>query len=129
MIKSQLVSVAISFLRNFGLFSGASGILGLLSSGVAGLAGDRWYVTCSTVALNNIGNGRRPPRLTGVEWSRFNQTRLRARQERSIASVRDGLAEGGGAFGMGFYRGVTGIVTKPLEGAKSRGAYGALPII
>ena len=41
-IQSQLVSVAISFLRNFGLFSGASGILGLLSSGVAGIAGDRW---------------------------------------------------------------------------------------
>lgn len=42
MVQGQLVSVAISFLRNFGLFSGASGILGLLSSGVAGIAGDRW---------------------------------------------------------------------------------------
>lgn len=59
---------------------------------------------------------------------RFNQARLRARQERSIAGVRDGLAEGGGAFGMGFYRGMTGIVTKPLEGAKSRGAYGVFSL-
>lgn len=41
--------------------------------------------------------------------------------------MKDGLTEGGEAFGMGFYRGVTGIVTKPLEGAKSRGAYGAYP--
>jgi len=40
-VQSQLVTVAISFLRNFGLFSGASGILGLLSSGVGAMAGDR----------------------------------------------------------------------------------------
>ena len=68
------------------------------------------------------------PKSVGLEVRRFNQARLRARQERTIAGVRDGLAEGGGAFGMGFYRGVTGIVTKPLEGAKSRGAYG-VPLI
>lgn len=66
--------------------------------------------------------------IVGSGVCRFNQARLRARQERTIAGVRDGLAEGGGAFGMGFYRGVTGIVTKPLEGAKSRGAYG-VPLI
>ena len=40
-VQSQLVTVAISFLRTFGLFSGASGILGLLSSGVGAMAGDR----------------------------------------------------------------------------------------
>ena len=34
--------------------------------------------------------------------------------------------EGGEALSKGFVRGMTGIVTKPLEGAKSRGAYGAL---
>ena len=33
--------------------------------------------------------------------------------------------EGSEAFSKGFVRGMTGIVTKPLEGAKSRGAYGA----
>lgn len=39
--------------------------------------------------------------------------------------MREGLAEGGEALGMGFYRGVTGLVSKPLEGAQSRGALGA----
>jgi hypothetical protein len=57
---------------------------------------------------------------------RFNQERIRARQERNISGVKDGLVEGGEALSKGFVRGMTGIVTKPLEGAKSRGAYGAL---
>ena len=34
--------------------------------------------------------------------------------------------EGSEALSKGFVRGMTGIVTKPLEGAKSRGAFGAL---
>ena len=33
--------------------------------------------------------------------------------------------EGGEALSKGFVSGMTGIVTKPLEGAKSRGAVGA----
>ena len=48
-VQSQLVTVAISFLRTFGLFSGASGILGLLSSGVGAMAGDRGCPSCLTV--------------------------------------------------------------------------------
>ena len=56
---------------------------------------------------------------------RFSQERIRARQERNIGGVRDGLVEGGEALSKGFVRGMTGIVTKPLEGAKSRGAFGA----
>ena len=38
--KGQLVGVALSFLRNFGIVSGASGVLGALSSGVASTALD-----------------------------------------------------------------------------------------
>ena len=39
-MQRQLVGVALSFLRNFGILSGASGMLGSLSSGVASAALD-----------------------------------------------------------------------------------------
>ena len=45
-------------------------------------------------------------------------------QERSIEGVGDGMVEGGAALGMGIYRGFTGLVTKPVEGAKSKGVGG-----
>ncbi len=47
-------------------------------------------------------------------------------QERSIEGVGDGMVEGGAALGMGIYRGFTGLVTKPVEGAKSKGVGGAV---
>ena len=47
-------------------------------------------------------------------------------QERSIEGVGDGVVEGGAALGMGFYRGFTGLVSKPIEGAKSKGVGGIL---
>lgn len=40
-MQGQLVGVALSFLRNFGIFSGASGVLGALSRGVAALGTDQ----------------------------------------------------------------------------------------
>lgn len=40
-LQGQLIGVALSFLRNFGLFSGASGVLGVLSRGVAALGADQ----------------------------------------------------------------------------------------
>ena len=39
-MQGQLVGVAVRFLRNFGILSGASGVLGALSSGVASAALD-----------------------------------------------------------------------------------------
>ena len=45
-------------------------------------------------------------------------------QERNIEGVGDGMVEGGAALGMGIYRGFTGLVTKPVEGAKSKGMGG-----
>ncbi len=39
-VQGQLVGLALSFLRNFGILSGASGVLGALSSGVASAALD-----------------------------------------------------------------------------------------
>ena len=41
-----------------------------------------------------------------------------------MEGVGDGIVEGGAAFGMGIYRGFTGLVTKPVEGAKSKGVGG-----
>ena len=45
-------------------------------------------------------------------------------QERNIEGVGDGMVEGGAALGMGIYRGFTGLVTKPVEGAKTKGVGG-----
>jgi vacuolar protein sorting-associated protein 13A/C len=89
--QGQLVGVALSFLRNFGIFSGASGVLGALSRGVASLGADQ----------------------------RSTEERAAARQQRNIGGVGEGLVEGGDALAQGFYRGFTGLVTKPLQGAKT----------
>ncbi len=40
-VQGQLIGVALSFLRNFGIFSGASGVLGALSRGVAAIGTDQ----------------------------------------------------------------------------------------
>ena len=36
------------------------------------------------------------------------------------------MVEGGAALGMGIYRGFTGLVTKPVERAESKGVGGAV---
>lgn len=41
-----------------------------------------------------------------------------------MEDIGDVIREGGGAFAKGLFRGVTGILTKPLEGAKSSGVEG-----
>ncbi|DBB13389.1 TPA: hypothetical protein ACH3X3_005122 [Trebouxia sp. C0006] len=80
-IKGQLVGVALSFLCNSGILSGASGVLGALSSGVASAALD----------------------------DRFAMQRAQQKQERSIEGVGNGMVEGGAASGMGIYHGFTGL--------------------
>ena len=47
------------------------------------------------------------------------QERAAARQQREIGNVKEGLMEGGDALAQGFYRGFTGLVSKPLQGAKT----------
>lgn len=91
------MGVALSFLRNFGVLKGASGALGALSAGVGSLTGDE------------LGQ----------------RERQEARSERDISGVGQGLVEGGTALGQGFLRGVTGLVSKPLQGAQAGGASGA----
>lgn len=41
-----------------------------------------------------------------------------------VGDLGDVIREGGGALAKGLFRGVTGILTKPLEGAKSTGVEG-----
>ncbi|KAK9834254.1 hypothetical protein WJX81_000411 [Elliptochloris bilobata] len=96
-VRGQLVGVALSFLRNFGVLSGASGVLGRLSASVAALGG-------------------------GGPWAA--EERLSARQARNIGGVGEGLVEGGEALAQGFLRGVTGLVQRPLQGAAQAGVGG-----
>ena len=93
------MTVALSFLRNFGFFSGTSGVLGALSAGVGSLAGDR----------------------------EVDKERQKDRREREIGGFGEGVAEGGQSLASGFRRGFTGLVNKPLQGAKQAGVGGALP--
>ena len=92
------MTVALSFLRNFGFFSGTSGVLGALSAGVGSLAGDR----------------------------EVDKERQKDRREREIGGFGEGVAEGGQSLASGFKRGFTGLVNKPLQGAKQAGVGGAL---
>ena len=47
------------------------------------------------------------------------------RAERNIEGVGDGFVEGSESVGRGFYRGITGLVNKPLQGARQTGLGGA----
>ena len=94
--QGQLLGVAISFLRNFGVLSGVSGALSVLSAGVGSLAGDQ----------------------------QAQKERQEARQDRQITGLGQGLLEGGQAAGKGFFRGLTGIATRPVQGFKQGGLAG-----
>lgn len=50
--------------------------------------------------------------------------RKRQMQKNKPTDVKEGFARGGKGFVMGFVGGVTGVVTKPMEGAKKEGAAG-----
>lgn len=45
-------------------------------------------------------------------------------ESKGVEDFGDVIREGGGAFAKGLFRGVTGILTKPLEGAKASGVEG-----
>ena len=45
-------------------------------------------------------------------------------ESKGVEDFGDIIREGGGALAKGLFRGVTGILTKPLEGAKSSGVEG-----
>eukprot|EP00850_Spirogloea_muscicola_P018627 SM000173S02996 [mRNA] locus=s173:28246:52241:- [translate_table: standard] len=108
MRKSQMVTCALESVRNdllsqpFQLLSGvdilgnASSALGHMSKGVAALSMDKQFI----------------------------RSRQHQESKATVEGLGDGLREGGEALAKGLFRGVTGILTKPLEGAKSRGVEG-----
>ena len=95
-----MTTVALSFLRNFGI-SGTSGVLSALSAGVGSLAGDE----------------------------EVDKQRQKSRQEREITGFGTGLVEGGSSLASGFKRGFTGLVNKPIQGASQAGVTGKLHLI
>jgi len=50
--------------------------------------------------------------------------RQRERREREITGVGSMMAEGGNSIATGFKRGFTGLVNKPVQGAKQSGVGG-----
>eukprot|EP00897_Mesotaenium_endlicherianum_P008373 jgi/Mesen1/7564/ME000392S06833 len=108
MPKSQLQAAAIRSVTNdllsqpFQLLSGldvlgnASSALGHMSKGVAALSMDAQFI----------------------------RSRQRQESKTNVEGLGDGLREGGEALAKSLFRGVTGIVTKPMEGARSQGVEG-----
>ncbi|KAI8561923.1 hypothetical protein RHMOL_Rhmol04G0379800 [Rhododendron molle] len=94
-IKKDLLSQPLQLLSGVDILGNASSALGHMSKGVAALSMDKKFI-----------QSRQKQESKGVE------------------DFGDVIREGGGAFAKGLFRGVTGILTKPLEGAKASGVEG-----
>ncbi|CAH9120434.1 unnamed protein product [Cuscuta epithymum] len=94
-VKKDLLSQPLQLLSGVDILGNASSALGHMSKGVAALSMDKKFI-----------QSRQKQESKGVE------------------DFGDVIREGGGAFAKGLFRGVTGILTKPLEGAKASGVEG-----
>uniref|UniRef100_A0A1D1XLD7 Vacuolar protein sorting-associated protein 13C n=2 Tax=Anthurium amnicola TaxID=1678845 RepID=A0A1D1XLD7_9ARAE len=94
-IQKDLLSQPLQLLSGVDILGNASSALGHMSKGMAALSMDKKFI-----------QSRQKQESKGVE------------------DIGDVIREGGGAFAKGLFRGVTGILTKPLEGAKSSGVEG-----
>lgn len=94
-IQKDLLSQPLRLLSGVDILGNASSALSNMSKGVAALSMDKKFI-----------QSRQKQDSKGVE------------------DIGDVIREGGGALAKGFFRGVTGILTKPLEGAKSSGVEG-----
>ncbi|XP_047337153.1 uncharacterized protein LOC124940662 [Impatiens glandulifera] len=94
-IKKDLLSQPLQLLSGVDILGNASSALGHMSKGVAALSMDKKFI----------------------------QSRQR-QENKGVEDIGDVIREGGGAFAKGLFRGVTGILTKPLEGAKASGVEG-----
>ncbi|XP_020520361.1 uncharacterized protein LOC18430003 [Amborella trichopoda] len=95
-IQKDLLSQPLQLLSGVDILGNASSALGHMSKGVAALSMDKKFI----------------------------QSRQRQEGKGSVEDIGDFIREGGGALAKGLFRGVTGILTKPLEGAKSSGVEG-----
>ncbi|XP_078433928.1 calcium-dependent lipid-binding family protein isoform X2 [Wolffia australiana] len=94
-IQKDILSQPLQLLSGVDILGNASSALGHMSKGIAALSMDKKFI-----------QNRQKQESKGVE------------------DLGDVIREGGGALAMGLFRGVTGILTKPLEGAKSSGVEG-----
>lgn len=94
-IRKDLLSQPLQLLSGMDILGNASSALGHMSKGVAALSMDKKFI----------------------------QSRQR-QENKGVDDISDVIREGGGALAKGLFRGVTGILTKPLEGAKSSGVEG-----
>ncbi|KAK3093140.1 hypothetical protein FSP39_011676 [Pinctada imbricata] len=91
----------------------ALGVRSLLGHAVGGAAGAVSRIT------GTIGKG-----LAVLTLDDSYQKKRREAMNKRPANVREGFARGGKGLVMGVFDGVTGIVRKPVEGAKEEGAKG-----
>eukprot|EP01018_Ginkgo_biloba_P025446 Gb_15429 [translate_table: standard] len=95
-VRKDLLSQPLQLLSGVDILGNASSALGHMSKGVAALSMDKKFI----------------------------RSRQKQESKGSVEDIGDVIREGGGAFAKGLFRGVTGIVTKPLEGARSSGVEG-----
>lgn len=94
-IQKDILSQPLQLLSGVDILGNASSALSNMSKGVAALSMDKKFI----------------------------QSRQR-KDSKGVEDISDVIREGGGALAKGLFRGVTGILTKPLEGAKSSGVEG-----
>ncbi|MBA0696732.1 hypothetical protein Goshw_014689 [Gossypium schwendimanii] len=94
-IKKDLLGQPLQLLSGLDILGNASSALGHMSKGVAALSMDKKFI----------------------------QSRQR-QESKGVEDLGGVIREGGGALAKGLFRGVTGILTKPLEGAKTSGVEG-----
>ncbi|KAK7291737.1 hypothetical protein RIF29_07114 [Crotalaria pallida] len=94
-VRKDLLGQPLQLLSGVDILGNASSALGHMSKGVAFLSMDKKFI----------------------------QSRQR-QENKGVEDFGDVIREGGGALAKGLFRGVTGILTKPLEGAKSSGVEG-----
>ncbi|KAK8661863.1 hypothetical protein V6N13_091452 [Hibiscus sabdariffa] len=94
-IKKDLLGQPLQLLSGLDILGNASSALGHMSKGVAALSMDKKFI----------------------------QSRQR-QESKGVDDLGGVIREGGGALAKGLFRGVTGILTKPIEGAKSSGVEG-----
>lgn len=91
----------------------ATGVRSLIGHTVGGAAGAVSRIT------GTIGKG-----IAALTMDEEYQRRRRLDQNRRPNDIAEGIAQGGRDLVMGVYEGVTGIVTKPVAGAKQEGISG-----
>eukprot|EP00271_Cylindrocystis_brebissonii_P008358 TRINITY_DN2254_c0_g1_i1.p1 TRINITY_DN2254_c0_g1~~TRINITY_DN2254_c0_g1_i1.p1 ORF type:complete len:1958 (-),score=356.45 TRINITY_DN2254_c0_g1_i1:258-5252(-) len=95
-ISNDLLSQPFQLLSGLDVLGNASSALGHVSKGVAALSMDNTFI----------------------------RSRQKQENKATIEGLGDGLREGGEALAKGLFRGFTGILTKPMEGAQQYGVGG-----